>query len=77
MENNMISLEEKIEELEDRIYALERRESGRKVGKLLKTLFTVILIGATVYGCIKAYSYVTKELPKIIEEKVKSVKVDV
>jgi len=74
--NELEDLQEQVKELEDRVYILERHESSRKIGKLIKTLITVFIIIGIGYGIIKAYNYVTNELPKVIDEKVKEIDVN-
>ena len=38
-------LKEQVQELEDRIYVLERKEASRKVGHLVKLLIYLVIIG--------------------------------
>ena len=71
--NELDELQEQVRILEDRVYALERHESSRRIGKLVKSLISIFIVLAVGYGLIKGYSYVTKELPKVIEEKIKAV----
>ena len=68
-------LQEQVKILEDRVYALEKHESTRRIGKLIKTLISIFIVIGIGYGIIKAYDYVTNELPKVIDEKVKEIDV--
>ena len=73
MEERLLEIENNMKVLEDRLYTLERHESSRRIGKLVKSLISIFIVLAVGYGLIKGYSYVTKELPKVIEEKIKAV----
>jgi len=73
MEERIIELENKVDELNSRLYDIEKREAGRKVGRLIKNLITLLIVFGLIYGSLKAYDYVKNELPKDIDEKVNEV----
>ncbi len=74
MDYKTMELENRIIELEKKINTLERHETNRRVGKAIKTLITLLIIGAIFYGGYKGYNYVKNELPKVIDDKIKDVK---
>ena len=73
MEERIIELENKVDELNNRLYDIEKREAGRKVGRLIKNLISLLFILAIIYGGLKAYNYVKNELPNDIDKKVTEV----
>lgn len=73
MEERIIELENQVKELNDRLYDIEKKEAGRKVTKLVKSLISLLIIIGIIYGGLRAYSYVTNDLPKEIDKKVNNV----
>jgi tetrahydromethanopterin S-methyltransferase subunit G len=73
MEERIIELENKVDELNNRLYDIEKREAGRKVGRLIKNLISLLFLFAIIYGGLKAYNYVKNELPNDIDKKVTEV----
>ena len=71
MEMDLTELKEEIRLLNERIDVLEKNENKRKAYFYLKILIRVIIILACVYGVWKGYEYISKELPSILEEKIK------
>ena len=52
---------------------LEKKENQRRVYFYLRLLFKIILILGVAYGIWKGYEYVVKEIPNIMEEKIKEI----
>ena len=71
MNEEVLELKEEIEILNERISILEKRESKRKALAYLKIIIKVILIGAIIFGIWRGYEYVVREIPNMMEEKIK------
>ena len=69
--NEIDELQEQVRLLEDRIYVLERKEASRKVRGWISVLIKLLIFIALVFGVFYAYNYITKELPKLVENEVK------
>ena len=73
MEEEIIELKEEIDMLTERIQVLEKKENKRKALIYGKILVKIILLLVTAYGIWQGYEYVVKELPKIMDEKIKEI----
>ena len=71
MENEIMELREEINTLNARIDSLETINRRRKAFTYAKILVKVALILLTIYGVWRGYEYVTSEVPKMLEEKIK------
>ncbi len=71
MESEIEELREEVDLLTRKVELLEKKENQRKAMFYVKLLIKVILILVTIYGAYRAYDYVVKELPSIIDEKIK------
>ena len=71
MESEIMGLKEEITILNERIDALESINRKRKAFTYARVLVKVILILVTIYGVWRGYEYVSHEVPKMLEEKIK------
>lgn len=71
MEEEIRELRQEISILNKKVEILEHKESKRRAYFYLRLLFKIILILALAYGVWRGYEYVSKELPNIMEEKIK------
>ncbi len=71
MEEELDELREEIDLLTKKVEILEKKENHRKAFMYVKVLVKVLLILAFAYGVWQGYEYLSKELPKIMEEKIK------
>ena len=71
MEEEIRSLKEEISLLTSNVELLERKERQRKAMLWVKLLLKIVLILASIYGIYRAYDYLVKEVPNIMEEKIK------
>ncbi len=76
MEDEIMELKEEIGFLSHRIEILEKTEKKRHAFFYVKILVKVILILLSVYGIWKGYEYLSKEIPSIMEEKIKEIKIN-
>lgn len=73
MENEIIELKEEMNILNERISALEKSNNHRKAYAYTKALIKICLILLSIYGIWRGYQYVTSELPKLVDEKIKEI----
>lgn len=73
MEENVLELKEEIQILEKRIERLEKIETRRKLTTYTKVIIKGLLISAIMFGIWYGYNYLVKEIPNIIEEKIKEI----
>lgn len=71
MEREIEELKREITVLTKKVEMLEKKENQRRITFYLKLLFKIILIGLFAYGVWRGYEYVSKEIPNIMEEKIK------
>ena len=71
MNSEIEVLREEVNLLARKVEILEKKENHRKAYAYLKVLVKVILIAALSYGVYWGYKYAVKEIPNIIEEKIK------
>ena len=71
MEKEILELKQEIEVLEKKVEILESRENRRRAFSYIKILVKVLLIGAFAFAAWRGYEYVSKEIPNIMEEKIK------
>lgn len=71
MEREIEELKQEIVVLTKKVEMLEKKENQRRIAFYLKLLFKIILIGLFAYGVWRGYEYVSKEIPNIMEEKIK------
>ncbi len=71
METEIRELRQEISILNKKVELLEKKENKRRAYFYLRLLFKIILIFAVVYGVWRGYEYVVKEIPNIMEEKIK------
>ena len=64
-----MNLEEKINELEDRIKVLEKKEKQRKTNKIVKVVVEILLLGVFIYFSYKAYVYIKPYVKQIGDSK--------
>ncbi len=64
------SLKERVAELEERIEELENKEKKRKIWRIIKAIFRLVIWGALVFGCVKAYYYIRNEYVKPISDSI-------
>ena len=72
-----MELENQVVELNNRLYDLEKKEAGRKVGRLIKNLVTLLFVFGVIFASLKVYDYVKNELPNDIDKKVTEVQDEV
>ena len=68
-----LELKEQIEYLTKRIEILEHIEKKRKAFFYVKLLFKIIMLGLFVYSMWRGYEYLSKEIPRVLEEKLREV----
>ena len=73
MEDEILELKEEIKFLEKRIDVLERSNNNRKAGIYLKMIIKICAILLVIFGLWRGYEYATREIPKLIEDKVKEI----
>lgn len=73
MEEDIIELKEEIRILNKRIDSLEKSNNQRKAFSLAKLFIKICFILLLIYGIWKGYEYVTGELPRIMDEKIKEI----
>ena len=71
MELEIEELKEEVELLSKKVEILEKKENYRKAYSYTKVIIKIVLIGLFAYGAYLGYEYITKELPNVIEEKIK------
>lgn len=71
MEANIEELNEEIELLSKRIEILEKRENRRRAFFYTKLIIKIVLIVVILFGAYQGYQYVVKEMPTMMEEKIK------
>ena len=71
MEQEISELKEEISLLTKKVEILENNEKKRKAFGYVKILIKIILTLAIIYGVYRGYEYVVKEIPNIMEEKIK------
>ena len=71
MEREIEELKQELMILNKKVEILERKENTRRVISYVKVLVKIILIMALAYGAWRGYEYVVKEVPNIMEEKIK------
>jgi len=64
-------LKEEVELLNRKVLILEKKENKRKAMVYVKILVKIIITLAIIYGVYRGYEYVVKEIPHIMEEKIK------
>ncbi len=64
-------LKEEVELLNRKVHILEKKENKRKAMVYVKILVKIIITLAIIYGVYRGYEYVVKEIPHIMEEKIK------
>ena len=75
MEEEIMELKDEINILSQRIEILEKNEKKRQAFFYVKILIRVILILLSAYGIWRGYEYLSKEIPSILEEKIKEIKI--
>lgn len=73
MEAEIRELKQEINILNKKVELLEKKENNRRAYFYLRLLFKIILILAVAYGVWRGYDYVVKEIPNIMEEKIKEI----
>ncbi len=71
MEKEIDSLREEVNLLTKKVEILESKENKRRALGYVKVLVKIIMILAVIYGVYRGYEYVVKEIPQIMEEKIK------
>ena len=71
MELEIEELKEEISLLTEKVEILERKERQRKSMFYVKLLIKFVLLASAVYGAFKLYDYVVREVPNIMENKIK------
>lgn len=66
-------LREEVELLKRRISLLEKRENSRKAFTYAKLIFKIVLVCALVFAVWKGYDYIVKKVPKLIDDRIKSI----
>ena len=74
MESEITELRKEIKILNERVNELEKSNNKRKAYAYFKAFVKICLILLTLYGLWWGYNYVSKELPKILDEKIKEIK---
>ena len=59
--------------MNEKLTVFEKMEKRRKIMSVVKVVFRLIIILASVYFGIKGYEYLKDELPNIINEKIKDI----
>ncbi len=75
MEEELMDLREEIDILNKRIEALEAKDNRRRAFGYTKILIRVLVILACAFGAWRGYEYLSKEVPRIMEEKIKELDV--
>ena len=75
MEDEIDELKEEIKNLNERIDALEKVNRHRKAFKYAKAILKVCLLLLSVYAIWRGYEYVVNEVPKVVDEKIKEIKI--
>ena len=73
MEEEIRELKQEITILNKKVELLEKKENKRKAYFYLKLLLKIILILGVAYGIWQGYEYVVREIPNIMEEKIKEI----
>lgn len=73
MEKDIEKLEEEVLLLKKRISILEGKENRRKAWGYFKIIVKIVIVLLIVFGIWKAYDYVSNDVPKLIEDKVRSI----
>ena len=73
MERDIEKLEEEVLLLKKRISILEGKENRRKAWGYFKIIVKIVIVLLIVFGIWKAYDYVSNDVPKLIEDKVRSI----
>jgi len=71
-ENDVKSLKERINELEDRVEELEKAEHKRKVGKVINLIIKLVILVVTVIVTIKMYQTLNEKVIKPYKEMINS-----
>ena len=73
MNNELEELKVKVNDLETRIIKLEKIEKRRKIMGTIKLIISIIITILLVISSIYFYNFITKEMPKRLNEKMKEV----
>jgi hypothetical protein len=73
MDLELQALKEEVSLLTQKVEILEKKENRRKAFTYVKILVKVILILGAMYGIYWGYQYLSKELPRMMEEKIKEI----
>ena len=73
MENDDLELlKEEVKYLKKRIEVLEKTENHRRVNRYIRAIIKILAILFLAFAVWRGYDYVVNNIPKIIEEKIKS-----
>ncbi len=73
MSEEVMELREEIDVLKERINVLEKQERNRKTLNYVKLGIRLIIFLAAIYGALKGYEYLSKEVPQLINDKIKEI----
>ena len=73
MEQEVLELKDEIEYLTKRIEILENNEKKRKAFFYVKLLVKILMLGVFVFSVWRGYEYLSQEIPRILEEKIKEI----
>ena len=73
MDSEVMELEDEIKVLKARVSELEKSNNRRRAYGYIKLLVKICMIGLIIYGIWQGYDYATREVPNLIEDKIKEI----